>query len=107
MHSSPSTFRATRTTKTSFALQSGMCSIGTRASEQPSTSANGACDGMHPCAKGVPIVSGLTGITTSSVCPGFSVACWIRSTCSAKYPFPAVSRRPPSRTFEAYRWYSS
>ena len=65
-HSTPSTLPATRMTNRSFGDWSKICSIGARASEQPSTSANGVCTGGAPATSGSPSDIGSDGITTWS-----------------------------------------
>ena len=53
-HTSPSTLPATRITNRSLNPWPKIISVGTRASEQPTTAANGACLGIPPCLRTIP-----------------------------------------------------
>ena len=60
---SPSTLPATRMTNRSLKPWPKIISVGTRASEQPTTTANGACLGMPPCVRTMPTSSPLQATT--------------------------------------------
>src|SRR3954453_12533592 len=63
MQTSPRTLPATRMTKRSLNPCPKSISVGTRASEQPTTTANGACFGISPCVLGMPTSRPLQGTT--------------------------------------------
>ncbi len=63
MQTSPSTLPATRITKRSLNPWPKSISVGTRASEQPITTANGDCLGISPYVRGIPISRPLHGTT--------------------------------------------
>ena len=84
----PRPLPATRMTKRSFGPSPKISSTGTRASEQPSTTANGRCFGMPVVLDNKPRSRGSTGIircTTALSSESFSSS-------AAKARFPSFSR---------------
>ncbi|MCY2965438.1 MAG: hypothetical protein NT069_17690 [Planctomycetota bacterium] len=70
---------------------SNTVSVGTRASEHPSTTANGAWLGTAPSYNGSPRVTGQTGITSGSPASAPIVRICIVWTMSANRWFPSTS----------------
>ena len=75
-HTSPSTLPATQITNKSLKPWPKIISVGTRASEQPTTTANGACLGICPNVRTMPTSSPLHGTTYCGSEPGVSVCVW-------------------------------
>ena len=91
-HSSPRTLPATRMTNRSLNPWPKLISVGTRASEQPTTTAKGDCLGICPCVLGMPTSRPLQATTYWGSVPLVTVLVRQLSIHRAKSWFPSMSR---------------